>query len=114
MAHIDAHVHVWTDDVEKYPLADGFARAEMQPSTFFPEDILAHARPCGVERVVLVQMSYYGFDNSYMLDVINSYSGIFSGIALIDMQAERPDDEMRRLATLGVRGFRVQPRGDVE
>ena len=57
MAHIDAHVHVWTDDVEKYPLADGFARAEMQPPTFFPEDILAHARPCGVERVVLVQMT---------------------------------------------------------
>ena len=113
MARIDAHVHVWTDDVEKYPLADGFARAEMQPPTFFPEDILAHARPCGVERVVLVQMSYYGFDNSYMLDVMNTYAGIFSGIAVIDIQAERPDDEMRRLATLGVRGFRVQPRGDI-
>ena len=40
MARVDSHVHVWTDDVEKYPLADGFARAEMQPSTFFPEDIL--------------------------------------------------------------------------
>ena len=113
MARIDAHVHVWTDDVEKYPLADGFARAEMQPPTFFPEDILAHARPCGVERVVLVQMSYYGFDNSYILDVMNTYAGIFSGIAVIDIQAERPDDEMRRLATLGVRGFRVQPRGDI-
>jgi len=114
MARVDAHVHVWTDDVEKYPLANGFARAEMQPPTFFPEDILAHARPCGVERVVLVQMSYYGFDNSYMLDVMNTYAGVFSGIAVIDMQAERPDDEMRRLGTLGVRGFRVQPRGDVE
>ena len=113
MARIDAHVHVWTDDVEKYPLADGFARAEMQPPTFFPEDILAHARPCGVERVVLVQMSHYGFDNSYMLDVMNTYAGVFSGIAVIDIQAERPDDEMRRLATLGVRGFRVQPRGDI-
>ncbi len=113
MARIDAHVHVWTDDVEKYPLADGFVRAEMQPPTFFPEDILAHARPCGVERVVLVQMSHYGFDNSYMLDVMNTYAGVFSGIAVIDIQAERPDDEMRRLATLGVRGFRVQPRGDI-
>ena len=36
MARIDAHVHVWTDDVEKYPLADGFVRAE-QPPTFFPK-----------------------------------------------------------------------------
>ncbi len=113
MAYVDAHVHVWTDDVEKYPLSDGYTRAEMQPPTFFPEDILAHARPCGVERVVLVQMSYYGFDNSYMLDVMRAYAGVFSGIAVIDMQAERPDDAMRRLAALGVRGFRVQPRGDI-
>jgi len=113
MAYVDAHVHVWTDDVEKYPLSDGYTRAEMQPPTFFPEDILAHARPCGVERVVLVQMSYYGFDNSYMLDVMRDYDGVFSGIAVIDMQAERPDDEMRRLAALGVRGFRVQPLGDI-
>lgn len=114
MTYVDAHVHVWTDDVENYPLADGYALAEMQPPTFFPEDILAHARPCRVERVVLVQMSYYGFDNRYMLDVMRDHAGVFSGIAVIDMQAERPDDEMRRLATLGVRGFRVQPRGDIE
>ena len=106
MARIDAHVHVWTDDVEKYPLADGFARAEMQPPTFFPEDILAHARPCGVERVVLVQMSYYGFDNSYMLDVMSTHAGIFSGIAVIDMQAERPDD-----ATLALAGRARDGRG---
>ncbi len=114
MAYVDAHVHVWTDDVEKYPLADGYTPTEMQPPTFFPGDILAHARPCGVERVVLVQMSYYGFDNRYMLDVMRAYAGVFSGIAVIDMQAERPDDEMCRLAALGVRGFRVQPRGDIE
>ena len=114
MAYVDAHVHVWTDNVEKYPLADGYERAEMKPLTFLPEDILAHARPCGIERVVLVQMSYYGFDNSYMLEVMQTYEGVFSGIAVIDMQGERPDDEMRRLARLGVRGFRVQPRGDVD
>ena len=39
-AYVDAHVHVWTDNVEKYPLADGYARAEMKPLTFLPEDIL--------------------------------------------------------------------------
>lgn len=113
MAYIDAHVHVWTQEVEKYPLAAKYRIEDVRPPIFLPEDILAHARPCGVERVVLVQMSYYGFDNRYMLDVMREYDGVFAGIAVIDTQAERPDDEMRRLAKEGVRGFRVQPRGDL-
>jgi len=114
MSYIDAHVHVWTQDVEKYPLAGKYSVEDVRPPLFLPEDILGHARPCGVERVVLVQMSYYGFDNRYMLDVMRDYDGVFSGIAVIDVEAERPDVEMRRLAQEGVRGFRVQPRGDIE
>ena len=98
MSYIDAHVHVWTQDVGKYPLAKEYSIEDMRPALFLPEDILAHARPCGVERVVLVQMSYYGFDNRYMLDVMREYDGVFSGIAVINTQIERPDDEMRRLA----------------
>src|SRR5438128_801479 len=61
---IDAHAHVWTPDVNRYPLAPAFKLADMQPPSFTPEQLLAHARPCGVSRVVLIQMSYYGFDNS--------------------------------------------------
>ena len=114
MSYIDAHVHVWTQDVGKYPLAKEYSIEDMRPALFLPEDILAHARPCGVERVVLVQMSYYGFDNRYMLDVMREYDGVFSGIAVINTQIERPDDEMRRLAQEGVRGFRVQARGNME
>jgi predicted TIM-barrel fold metal-dependent hydrolase len=49
-----------------------------------------------------------------MLDVMREHQGIFSGIAVIDLAAERPDDEMRRLAKEGVRGFRVYPRGVVD
>src|SRR5262249_30053306 len=67
---IDAHVHVWTNDFQSYPLAEGYKPEVMKPRTFLPEDILRHARPHGVNRVVLIQMSYYRFDNSYMLDVI--------------------------------------------
>src|ERR1700683_956744 len=53
---IDAHVHVWTDDVAKYPLAKGFTKADMKPPVFTPEDLLQHARPSGVNRITLVQM----------------------------------------------------------
>ena len=32
-------------------------------------------RPNGVTRINLIQMSFYGFDNSYMLDMIKLYEG---------------------------------------
>ena len=66
--YIDAHVHVWTSDTKKYPLAPECRREQMQPPDFPPEELLSHAQPCGVSRIVLIQMSYYGYDNSYMLD----------------------------------------------
>jgi predicted TIM-barrel fold metal-dependent hydrolase len=98
---------VWTNDLQRYPLAPGFTRADMQPSTFLPEDILAHAQPCGVNRIVLIQMSYYKFDNSYMLDVIRRSPNVFRGIAVIDKDASHPDMVMRDLKKRGVRGFRI-------
>lgn len=107
---IDAHVHVWTPDAERYPLASGFRRDEMKPASFTPEELFEHARPCGVARIVLIQMSFYGFDNRYMLDTMRRFPGVFSGVAVIDDGAESPQNEMRRLAKLGVRGFRIYPR----
>jgi predicted TIM-barrel fold metal-dependent hydrolase len=107
---IDAHVHVWTPDTERYPLAAGFRREEMRPPRFTPEDLFEHARPCGVARVVLIQMSFYGFDNRYMLDTIGRFPGVFAGVAVIDDSATDPPAEMRRLANEGVRGFRIYPR----
>lgn len=107
---IDAHVHVWTRDTESYPLAAGFRREEMKPPSFTPEELFEHARPCGVARIVLIQMSFYGFDNSYMLDTMRRFAGVFSGVAVIDDSANDPAAEMRRLARQGVRGFRIYPR----
>ena len=106
---IDAHVHVWTPDLAKYPLAAGFKREEMKPASFTPEELLAQARPCGVDRIVLIQMSFYRFDNSYMLDTIRRFPGVFSGVAVIDEEAKDPAAEMRRMKSLGVRGFRIRP-----
>ncbi|MEX2188135.1 MAG: amidohydrolase family protein [Pirellulales bacterium] len=108
--YIDAHVHVWTDDTEKYPLAKGFAKDDMKPATFTPEELLAHARPLGVGRIVLIQMSYYGFDNRYMLDAMQAHPGVFSGVAVIDPE-DRPAATMRALQKQGVRGFRIVSDG---
>ena len=115
MPIIDAHSHVWTPDTERYPLAAGYLKANMQPPSFTAEELLAHCKPEGVDRVVLIQMSFYRFDNSYMLDCMRRFPGVFGGVGVVDWTAERPDEEMARLAKQGVRGFRVRPdRAPVE
>lgn len=105
---IDAHTHVWTDDTERYSLAPGFSKRTMKPPHFTPEEFLAHASPEGVTRAVLIQMSYYGVDNSYMLDAIERHPGRFVGIAIIDADAAVPAT-MKQLKSRGVRGFRIAP-----
>ncbi len=105
--HIDAHVHVWTPDTEKYPLARGYAPSDMRPPSFTPEQLFAHCRPQGVRRVVLIQMSYYQTDNSYMLDVMRAHPGVFSGVAIVDENAPDVAATMAKLVKQGVRGFRI-------
>ena len=105
--YIDAHVHVWTRDQSLYPRSGPDRAAQFSPASFTPEELFANAKPCGVKRVVLVQMSFFGFDNSYMLDAIAKYKGTFGGVAVIDDAAPNVCSEMRRLARLGVRGFRI-------
>jgi predicted TIM-barrel fold metal-dependent hydrolase len=107
--YIDAHVHVWTPDVKKYPLAPGFKPADMKPPSFTPEELFAHARPCGVSRIVLIQMSFYKYDNSYMLDAMKAFPGVFSGVAIVDHSQNDVVAKMRDLAKQGVRGFRLAP-----
>jgi len=62
MNYIDAHVHVWTPDTGKYPLAPGFKKENMKPASFVPEELFKHCKPAGVGRINLVQMSFYGFE----------------------------------------------------
>ena len=111
--YIDAHAHVWTDDYDRYPLGPAYKPANANPPTVLPDQVLGHARPCGVNRIVLVQMSYYQDDNRYMTDVIRQYDGVFAGIGIVDPQGDDPIGQMRRLADQQVYGFRVQPKNDV-
>jgi predicted TIM-barrel fold metal-dependent hydrolase len=60
---IDAHAHVWTDDTAHYPLAKGLKKEDMAPRSFTAQDLLEHMKTAGVDRVNLIQMSYYRFEN---------------------------------------------------
>jgi predicted TIM-barrel fold metal-dependent hydrolase len=110
MNFIDAHSHVWTPTLDHFPLAKGFRKQDMDPPSFTAEELLKEMNAVGANRCVLIQMSFYGFDNSYMLDSMKRYPGKFSGVAVIDSNVPHPDEAMRRLKKLGVRGFRIRPQ----
>ena len=106
--NIDAHVHVWTPDTQQYPLAPGFTKEkDMVPPSFTPTELFAHCRPQGVDRIVLIQMSFYKFDNRYLLDSIAGDPGVFSGVGIVDETQPDVKDTMKHLAAHGVRGFRI-------
>ena len=107
--YIDAHSHIWTPDLAHYPLAEGFTVEGMKPPSFTAEELLAHCRPAGVGRVNLIQMSFYEFDNSYMLDMIKLYPERFVGTAIVDPLGPAPGLAMRGLLPKGVRAFRIAP-----
>ena len=107
--YVDAHSHIWTPDVAHYPLAEGFKVEDMNPRSFTAEELLATCRPSGVGRVNLIQMSYYRFDNRYMLDMIKLYPERFVGTAIVDPLGESPDRAMLALKPRGVRAFRIAP-----
>jgi predicted TIM-barrel fold metal-dependent hydrolase len=110
MNYIDAHVHVWTDDTAHYPLAKGYKKEDMKPASFTPEELFKHTKPAGVNRINLIQMSFYGFDNRYMTDMIAGHKGAFAGTAVIDPEGVNPDKLMGELAKKGVRAFRIYPK----
>jgi predicted TIM-barrel fold metal-dependent hydrolase len=112
--YIDAHVHVWAPDVAHFPRDRKRAARASQPDSFTPEQLLAIARPSGVSRIVLIQMSFYGTDNSYMLDAIRRYPGVFVGVGILDPHAPGVRDEMIRLEALGVRGYRIVPGAETK
>ncbi len=110
MNFIDAHSHIWTPDTERYPLAAGFRRADMNPPSFTSEELRQQAISVGVNRVVLIQMTYYGDDNSYILDTIAQYPEMYRGVGVIDQESPDVANTMRTLKEQGVSGFRIEPK----
>jgi len=106
---IDAHVHVWPGEFDRFPLAEGFSPEGVEPRAFTPETLLGLGRPAGVRRYVLVQPRCFGTDNAYVLEQIRRHPDTFRGIAVVDHR--RPDllEELGRLSTGGIRGVRVRP-----
>lgn len=109
---IDAHVHVWTDDFERYPLVAGFTSDDMFKPTSTPEDFARYSSPFGRVRMNLVQITWYGLDHSYILDRIAAEPDRFVGTGMVpavcDVALASPEKTMVDLAARGVYAFRVR------
>lgn len=98
----DAHAHVLPGDPQRYPLV---AQRSYMPVACPEDSYLAMLDALGMQRGVLVQISVYGTDNRYMLDVLRRHPDRLRGIAVV-----APDISGRELAAMhdaGVRGVRL-------
>ena len=109
---VDAHIHVWSPDFETYPLAPGFTPDDLWRPSFTPDDHFAYSQQLGKVRLNLVQMTWYGLDHSYILDLIASDPETYTGTGIIpgiaDVSLADPGKTMLALADRGIRAFRVR------
>lgn len=109
-AYIDAHSHIWTRDIKRYPLKQGTTLKDLDPPSFTTEELLKTARPEGVRHVVLIaHHTFYGFDNTYMTDAAKEHPGVFKVVGMIDDSQPHPDVAMKKLLAQHVTGFRITP-----
>jgi predicted TIM-barrel fold metal-dependent hydrolase len=96
----DCHVHVFGPR-ERYPLA---ADRVYTPGPATLEDLRALHRGLHFDRVVIVQASVYGTDNSCMVDALQSLGPHGRGVAVIGPStSDAALDEMHRAGVRGVR-----------
>ena len=107
---IDAHSHIWPPEVDKYPLAPGKTKKDLDPLSFTDEELMKTARPEGVGALVLIQHSvYHLWDNSYLLDAVRRHPKAFRVQGMVDDHKPQSEAAMKRLLPLGVTGFRITP-----
>jgi predicted TIM-barrel fold metal-dependent hydrolase len=97
---IDSHAHVF---VRSLPLAARRRHAPDYDATL--AEYLALLDAHGVSHGVLVQPSFLGTDNSFMLDAIRAHPQRLRGVAVVEPDAD--DDELHTLAEGGIVGIRL-------
>lgn len=92
---IDAHCHVISEDLTRYPRSP---IGGQQPRPVTAEEMAARMDEAGIEQAVLVQATaMYGGDNSYVVDTARHHPGRFVAVGAFD---PLPPDAPGRLAAL--------------
>jgi len=107
---VDAHVHVWKAD-PRYPWSPQAKNPPAKDAT--AETLLELMKDAGVARTVIIQVIYYGWDNSYLADVLKRYPKVFRGVARVNPQDPAAPDHLSKLTEeQGFHGVRISPGAD--
>ncbi|WP_047786024.1 amidohydrolase family protein [Variovorax paradoxus] len=97
---VDSHAHVFLGSLPFTP------RARHAPDyDATPGEYLGLLDAHDVSHGVLVQPSFLGTDNGYMLGVLRAHPGRLRGVAVVDPGT--PFDQLQALADAGIRGLRL-------
>ena len=94
----DTHVHFYDGT---FPVANA---AVLRPPDASPTDYRHLQSTLATERVVVVQPTTYGLDNSCQLEAMATFGADARGVMVVDSDTSR--EELARLTELGVRGAR--------
>lgn len=97
----DCHIHVF-GPAANYPYMKG---RTYTPPNALPENAVKMLHTIGMDRVVLIQPSIYGTDNSRMLDTMATFGEMARGVAVVDDNVHKA--ELERLHIAGIRGLRL-------
>ena len=97
----DCHVHV-VGSISQYLMVKD---RHYTPGSAPLQALRAHMSRNSLDRVVIVQPSFYGVDNSCMLDSLNALGGAGRGVAVVDQESSK--EELLALSKQGVRGLRI-------
>ena len=97
----DCHTHVFGDPA-RFPFA---AQRVYTPQQASVEDLLQLQHDLHLDRVVIVQPSVYGTDNSCTIDGIRRLGARARGVAVIDGATSRT--ALEEMASAGIRGVRL-------
>ncbi|WP_417798256.1 amidohydrolase family protein [Terasakiella pusilla] len=103
--NLDAHAHVYTHDLPMKGDRLYSPKEEAVPETYF-----SYLKDSALDGALLVQPSFFGTDNSYMLDVMTKAketegAPTFYGVVVVDPDISM--DEMRAMKAQGVIGVRL-------
>ena len=97
---IDTHAHVFHRELKLAP-GRRYAPDYDAPLSLYLEQLDAN----GMTNGVLVQPSFLGTDNSYLVDCLKQTGGRLRGIAVVDLTISA--DELRELDRAGIVGIRL-------
>jgi predicted TIM-barrel fold metal-dependent hydrolase len=98
----DCHTHV-IGPRQQYPMVQD---RHYTPGPASVEDLQAHLARHGLERVVIIQPSFYGTDNSCTLDALDALGGRV-GRAVAVVADDVDDAALHGMHSRGVRGLRL-------